>query len=109
MTDSSAYPDTICVKVWASMDMTILAHAILRVLLDCSAASWQMRLQPQARGYVSAGALELRKSTGAVLCHAVLRCAAPRLADQTLQPVCHSITPRDSKLLHITQHKSTHF
>ena len=62
VTDSSAYPDTICVKVWASMDMTILAHAIFGVLLDCSAASWQMRLQPQAHKYVSAGAPTLRKA-----------------------------------------------
>ncbi len=83
-TDSSAYPDTICVKVWASMDMTILANAIFGVFLDCSAASWQMRLQPQAHKYVTAETLILRKSTRTVPCNAVLFSAVSRLAGQKL-------------------------
>lgn len=93
MTDSTAHPDTICVKVWAGMDMTVLAHAIFGVLLDCSTASWQMRLQPQAHEYVSDEAPILRKSTGTTPCKAVLCSAVPRLADQKLYTVCHSITP----------------
>ncbi len=39
-----AYPDAICIKVWAGVDMTILADTILGVLLDGSAASRQVRL-----------------------------------------------------------------
>ncbi len=82
------------------MDMTILAHAIFGVFLDCSAAAWQMRLQPQAHKYVSAGAPILHKSKSAILCNAVVCSAAPRLADQKL----YSVSQHQCKLLHIMQH-----
>ena len=42
---SRAYPDAICVNVWAGVDMPILTDTIPSVLLHSSTASWQMRLQ----------------------------------------------------------------
>ena len=40
-----AYPDAICIKVWAGVDMPILTDTIPSVLLHSSTASRQMRLQ----------------------------------------------------------------
>lgn len=39
MKRETAYSDAICIKIWASVHMAILADAILGVLLDCGTAS----------------------------------------------------------------------